>query len=70
MIKLVVDADTDRLHGASILADSKVIQTAVPAIRQGITTPELAATPPPLPDHGRGPQVSDRIHVASDTSSW
>lgn len=46
LIKLVADAGTDRLLGASILADSagEVIQTAVLALRQGMTTTELAAT--------------------------
>lgn len=46
VIKLVADADTDRLLGASLLADSagEVIQAAVLAIRHGLTTAELAAT--------------------------
>jgi mercuric reductase len=46
LIKLVADRDTDRLLGASVLADAggEVIQTAVVAIRQGMTTAELAAT--------------------------
>lgn len=46
LIKLVADAETDRLLGASVLADAagEVIQSAVLAIRFGITTTELAAT--------------------------
>lgn len=46
LIKLVADAETDRLLGASVLAESagEVIQSAVLAIRFGITTTELAAT--------------------------
>jgi len=46
LIKLVADRDTDRLLGASVLADAggEVIQAAVIAIRHGITTTELAAT--------------------------
>lgn len=46
LIKLVADADADRLLGASVLADAagEVIQSAVLAIRHGITTAELAAT--------------------------
>lgn len=46
LIKLVADRDTDRLLGASVLADAagEVIQTAVVAIRQEMTTVELAAT--------------------------
>lgn len=46
LIKLVADADDDRLLGASVLADAagEVIQSAVLAIRHGITTTELAAT--------------------------
>lgn len=46
LIKLVADRATDRLLGASILADvaGEVIQTAVLAIRQEMTTAELAAT--------------------------
>ncbi|MGH3440817.1 MAG: mercury(II) reductase [Nitriliruptorales bacterium] len=46
LVKLVADRGTDRLLGASVLADAggEVIQTAVIAIRQGMTTAELAAT--------------------------
>lgn len=46
LIKLVADRDSDRLLGASVLADAagEVIQTAVLAIRQRMTTAELAAT--------------------------
>lgn len=46
LIKLVADTATDRLLGASIVADGAgdAIQTAVMAIRYGITTSELAAT--------------------------
>ncbi|MGH9119007.1 MAG: hypothetical protein ACRD0A_14345 [Acidimicrobiales bacterium] len=46
VIKLVADPDTDRLLGASVVGDGAgdVIQTAVLAIRHGITTAELAAT--------------------------
>lgn len=46
LIKLVADRDTDRLLGASVLADAggEVIQTAVLAIRHGMTTAELAGT--------------------------
>lgn len=46
VIKLVADADTDRLLGATVVAEAagEVIQTAVLAIRAGITTAELAAT--------------------------
>jgi mercuric reductase len=46
LIKLVADRASDRLLGASVLADAggEVIQTAVLAIRQGMTTAELAGT--------------------------
>jgi mercuric reductase len=46
VIKLVADARTDRLLGASIVAEAagEVIQAAVLAIRAGLTTGELAAT--------------------------
>lgn len=46
MIKLVADADSDRLLGATMVADAagEAIQTAVLAIRTGMTTTELAAT--------------------------
>ncbi|MGI8873151.1 MAG: mercury(II) reductase [Egibacteraceae bacterium] len=46
VIKLVADVESDRLLGASIVAESagEVIQAAVLAIRHGITTTELAAT--------------------------
>jgi len=46
LIKLVAEAGTGRLLGASVFAESAgdVIQTAVLAIRHGITTAELAAT--------------------------
>ncbi len=46
LVKLVAEAGTDRLLGASVLAEGAgdVIQTAVLAIRHGITTAELAAT--------------------------
>jgi mercuric reductase len=46
LVKLVAEAATGRLLGASVLADGAgdVIQTAVLAIRHGITTAELAAT--------------------------
>ncbi|MDA8356372.1 MAG: mercury(II) reductase [Actinomycetota bacterium] len=46
LVKLVAEAGTGRLLGASILAEGAgdVIQTAVLAIRHGITTAELAAT--------------------------
>ncbi len=46
LVKLVADAGTGRLLGASMLAEGAgdVIQTAVLAIRHGITTAELAAT--------------------------
>ncbi len=46
LVKLVAEAGTGRLLGASVLADGagEVIQTAVLAIRHGITTNELAAT--------------------------
>lgn len=46
LIKLVADAETDRLLGAAALAESagEVIQSAVLAIRFGITTGELAGT--------------------------
>ncbi len=46
LVKLVAEAGTGRLLGASVLADGAgdVIQTAVLAIRHGITTAELAAT--------------------------
>ena len=46
LVKLVAEAGTGRLLGASVVADGagEVIQTAVLAIRHGITTAELAAT--------------------------
>ena len=46
LIKLVTDEATDRLLGASMLADGAgdAIQSAVLAIRHGITAAELAAT--------------------------
>jgi mercuric reductase len=46
LVKLVAERGTGRLLGASVLADGAgdVIQTAVLAIRHGITTAELAAT--------------------------
>jgi mercuric reductase len=46
VVKLVADADTDRLLGASMVADGAgdAIQAAVLAIRHGTTTAELAAT--------------------------
>jgi mercuric reductase len=46
VIKLVADAATGRLLGATIVADAagEAIQTAVLAIRVGMTTDELAAT--------------------------
>lgn len=46
LVKLVADATTGRLLGASILAESagEAIQTAVLAIRLGLTTEQLAAT--------------------------
>jgi mercuric reductase len=46
VIKLVADAATNRLLGATIVADAagEAIQTAVLAIRAGMTTDELAAT--------------------------
>jgi mercuric reductase len=46
LVKLVADATTGQLLGASVLAEGAgdVIQSAVLAIRHGITTNELAAT--------------------------
>ncbi len=46
LVKLVAEARTGRLLGASVLAEGAgdVIQAAVLAIRHGITTSELAAT--------------------------
>lgn len=46
LVKLVADADTDRLLGATVVADAagEVIQSAVLAVKFGITTAELAAT--------------------------
>lgn len=46
LVKLVADAATDRLLGASIVGEGAgdAIQAAVLAIRHGITTAELAAT--------------------------
>jgi len=46
LVKLVAEAGTGRLLGGSVLAEGAgdVIQTAVLAIRHGITTAELAAT--------------------------
>jgi mercuric reductase len=46
LVKLVAEAGTGRLLGASVLAEGAgdVIQTAVLAIRHGITSAELAAT--------------------------
>ncbi|HET9123424.1 MAG TPA: mercury(II) reductase, partial [Solirubrobacteraceae bacterium] len=46
LFKLVAEADTGRLLGASIIADSagEVIQSAVLAIKAGMTTEELAST--------------------------
>ncbi|MCL4449538.1 MAG: mercury(II) reductase [Actinobacteria bacterium] len=45
VVKLVADAKTDRLLGASMVADgaSDVIQAAVVAIKVGLTTTELAS---------------------------
>ncbi|MGH9030737.1 MAG: mercury(II) reductase, partial [Acidimicrobiia bacterium] len=46
VVKLVADAATDQLLGASVVGDGagEVIQAAVLAIRHGITTAELAAS--------------------------
>jgi mercuric reductase len=46
LVKLVAEAGTGRLLGASVLAEGAgdVIQAAVLAVRHGITTAELAAT--------------------------
>jgi mercuric reductase len=46
LVKLVADADTDRLLGASVVADAagEVIQSAVLAVKFGITTEQLAGT--------------------------
>ncbi|MHB8659647.1 MAG: mercury(II) reductase [Solirubrobacteraceae bacterium] len=46
LFKLVAEADTGRLLGASIIAGSagEVIQSAVLAIKTGMTVPELAST--------------------------
>ncbi|HLH45583.1 MAG TPA: mercury(II) reductase [Acidimicrobiales bacterium] len=46
LVKLVAEAGTGRLLGASVLAEGAgdVIQTAVLAIRHGVTAAELAAT--------------------------
>ncbi len=46
LVKLVAEASTGRLVGASVMADGAgdVIQAAVLAIRHGITTSELAST--------------------------
>ena len=46
LVKLVADAPSGRLLGASMLADGAgdAIQAAVLAIRHGITVDELAAT--------------------------
>ncbi len=46
VVKLVADAATDRLLGASVVGEGAgdVIQAAVLAIRHGLTTTELAAT--------------------------
>lgn len=46
LVKLVADAPTGRLLGASVVAEGAgdVIQSAVLAIRHGLTTDELAAT--------------------------
>jgi mercuric reductase len=46
LVKLVADADTDRLLGATVVADAagEVIQSAVLGVKFGITTAELAAT--------------------------
>jgi mercuric reductase len=46
LFKLVAEADTGRLLGASIIANSagEVIQSAVLAIKAGMTVPELAST--------------------------
>ncbi len=46
LVKLVAEAGTGRLLGASVVADGAgdVIQAAVLAIRHGLTTDELAAT--------------------------
>jgi len=46
LIKLVADADTDRILGATVVADAagEVIQSAVLAIRFHITTEQLATT--------------------------
>ena len=46
LVKLVAEAETGRLLGASVLADGAgdVIQAAVLAIRHGLTTDELAST--------------------------
>ena len=60
LVKLVAEAGTGRLLGASLLAEGAgdVIQSAVLAIRHGITTSELAATfHPYLTIHGRSAQA-------------
>lgn len=46
LVKLVADADTDRLLGATVVGESagEVIQSAVLAVKFGITTAELATT--------------------------
>jgi mercuric reductase len=46
LVKLVADADTDRLLGATVVADAagEVIQSAVLAVKFGITTEQLAST--------------------------
>jgi mercuric reductase len=46
VIKLVADRDTDRLLGATVVGDAagEVIQSAVLAVKFGITTADLAAT--------------------------
>jgi mercuric reductase len=46
LVKLVADSDTDALLGATVVGDAagEVIQSAVLAVKFGITTVELAAT--------------------------
>ena len=46
LVKLVADAETDRLLGATVVAESagEVIQSAVLGVKYGITTAELATT--------------------------
>jgi mercuric reductase len=46
LVKLVADADTDRLLGATVVGEAagEVIQSAVLAVKFGISTAELATT--------------------------